>query len=109
MANSACAIHQHRRGDAGQRHHRGDREVDAAGNHHHGLGGDREGEGQGGETRPTMPRTVAWLDDPRQDEERREQNEQPDDPGVPPDEAAHGAAPIVVAAGAGIAAPRGRP
>ena len=44
----ARALHQDRGGDAGERHHRGDREVDAAGDDHDRLGRRREGEGQGG-------------------------------------------------------------
>ena len=44
----AGAVHQDRRGDAGERHHRGDRQVDAAGDDHDGLRRRGEGEGQGG-------------------------------------------------------------
>ena len=44
----ARAVHQHRRGDAGQRHHRGDGQIDAAGDDHHRLRRHGEGEGQGG-------------------------------------------------------------
>ena len=68
----ARAVHQDCGGDAGQRHHRGDREVDAAGDDHDGLRRDREGEGQrGADERAEAGRAVVGLDELGDDEQQR--------------------------------------
>ena len=70
----ARAIHQRGGGDAGERHHRGDRQIDAAGNHHDGLSRDGKGEGEGGaDERADARRGIVGLDQPREDEEDAEQ------------------------------------
>ena len=96
----AGAAHQDRGGDAGQRHHRGDREVDAAGDDHDGLGGDRERVGQdGADQRADAARAVVGLNGPGADKQDREQHEQAEDPALAVERTASCAAP----------ASRGRP
>ena len=47
--SSRLALHEGGRDDAGQRHHRADRQVDAAGDDDDGLGDGGEGERQHGD------------------------------------------------------------
>ena len=83
----AGAVHQHRRGNAGERHHRGDRQIDPSGDDHDGLASDGEGEGQRGpRQRSKSCRAVVVLDELGEDEEQAEEHEKPGDPAMTADD-----------------------
>ena len=89
----ARAVHHGGRRHAGQRHHRRDGKVDAAGEDDDGLRRDRKGVRQHrAHQRSEIARSVARLDDPGEDEQDDEQDEETDDPAVLAEKAHHGAA-----------------
>ena len=98
----AGAVHEARGGDAGQRHHRGDREVDAAGDDDDGLGGGGEGVGErGAGERAEVGAAVAGLDQAADQKEDEEEGAEAEDPAFAAEGAGHAAAPIMLPLGAG--------